>query len=279
MIALMLMGILAADLTTGDITTIAEDYQFTEGPVWMPTGELLFSDIQADTIYKEDHSEFRKPSGKSNGLTLDHEGRLIACEHWNRRITRTEKDGTITVLADAFEGKKFNSPNDAIVRRDGTIYFTDPPYGLEEREAELDFMGVYSISPDGKLSLLVKDFNRPNGIGLSPDQKTLYVADVAENHIRAFSVNDDGSIGAGKIHCEVTNPDGMALDEKGNIWTSSREGIQVFDPDGKHLTTIEFPQWPANCGFGGKDFSTLYVTARTGLYKIQTTVKGLKLGK
>jgi gluconolactonase len=142
----------------------------------------------------------------------------------------------------------------------------------------LDFFGVYSIAPDGEINLLVKDFNRPNGIGLSPDQKTLYVSDVALGHIRSFPVNEDGSIGEGKIHCEVAAPDGMALDEHGNIWTSSAEGIQVFDPSGKQLTTIKFPQMPANCGFGGEDFSTLYVTARTGLYKIETTVKGLKPG-
>jgi gluconolactonase len=281
MIWAMVLTVVAADpsgLVAGDVVTIAEDYEFTEGPVWLRSGELVFSDIPADTNYREDHSVFRKPSGKSNGLTLDVEGRLIACEHWNRRVSRTEKDGSITVMAETFEGKKLNSPNDAIVRGDGTIYFTDPPYGLEGREPDLEFSGVYSIAPDGKVSLLVKDFNRPNGIGLSPDQKTLYVSDVAKGHIRSFPVNDDGSIDEGKIHCDVQNPDGMAVDEKGNIWTSSRQGIQVFDPEGNHLTTIEFPQVPANCGFGGEDNSTLYVTARTGLYKIECNVKGLKPG-
>jgi len=278
MIAVFMMSALAAGLVAGEVETIAEDYEFTEGPVWMRSGELVFSDIPADTNYREDHSVFRKPSGKSNGLTLDVEGRLIACEHWNRRVSRTEKDGSITVLAEEFEGKKLNSPNDAIVRGDGTIYFTDPPYGLEGREPDLDYSGVYSIAPDGKVSLIAKDFNRPNGIGLSPDQKTLYVSDVAKGHIRSFPVKDDGSVGEGKMHCKVAAPDGMAVDEKGNIWTSSASGIQVFDPSGDHLTTIKFPQMPANCGFGGEDNSTLYVTARTGLYKIKCNVKGLRPG-
>ncbi len=279
--AMTLMA-LAADpsgFVAGEVVTIAEDYEFTEGPVWLRSGELVFSDIPADTNYREDHSVFRKPSGKSNGLTLDVQGRLIACEHWNRRVSRTEKDGSITVLAETLDGEKLNSPNDAIVRGDGIIYFTDPPYGLEGREPDLDFSGVYSISPDGVVSLLVKDFNRPNGIGLSPDQKTLYVSDVAKGHIRAFPVNEDGSLGDGKIHCDVPAPDGMAVDEKGNIWTSSATGIQVFDAAGEHLTTIEFPQMPANCAFGGKNFSTLYVTARTGLYKVECNVKGLKPGE
>jgi gluconolactonase len=278
-IALMVVAAGGDDLLAGEVEVVLEELQFSEGPVWLRSGELLFSDIPADTIYRADRSIFRKPSGKSNGLTLDVEGRLIACEHWNRRVTRTEEDGSITVLAEEFEGKKLNSPNDAIVRGDGTIYFTDPPYGLEGRKAELDFSGVYKIAPDGKLSLLKKDFNRPNGIGLSPDQKTLYVADVPLGHIRAFDVNEDGTLGEGRVHCEVPAPDGMAVDEDGRIWTSSASGIQVFDSAGEHVTTIAFPQMPANCGIGGPDNSTLFVTARTGLYKIETNVKGLKPGK
>jgi gluconolactonase len=267
-----------ADYVTGPVETVAEGFLFSEGPVWLTTGELVFSDIPADTIFRTDKSEFRKPSGKSNGLTLDHEGRLIACEHWNRRVTRTEKDGTITVLAETYDSKKLNSPNDVIVRADGTVYFTDPPYGLEGREQEQPCQGVYMIAPDGTLTLLADDFIKPNGIGLSPDEKTLYVADTEGLCIRAFDVAEDGSVSNGRMFCELPYPDGMAIDNRGYVWCTAEDGVRVFTPSGELVHTVIAPQAPANCAFGDEDGKTLYITARTGLYKVRVVTPGMLPG-
>lgn len=258
-------------LTEGPIETVAEGFQFTEGPVWLPSGELVFSDIPADTIFRADKSVFRKPSGKSNGLTLDREGRLVACEHWNRRVTRTENDGSIRVLADNYQGMKFNSPNDAVVRRDGTVFFTDPQYGLEGRDAELPYAGVYAVAPDGAVKLLARDFDKPNGIALSPDEKTLYVADTEAGHIRAFEIAPDDGLLKGRVLCEIPGPDGMCVDARGRLWCTGVGGVHVFEPDGTPIGVIQFPQEPANCTFGGEDGKTLFVTARTGVYRVRCT--------
>ena len=267
---------LGATLCDGPIETVAEGFKFTEGPVWVDD-HLIFSDIPANRIYTEDKEVFREPSNQSNGLTLDAEGRLIAAEHKARRISRTEKDGTITTLADNWEGKKLHSPNDVIVRSDGTIYFTDPPYGGNPKE--LDFQAVYSISPDGKLNKLVDDFIKPNGLALSPDESILYVADTEGKHIRAFDVAKDGSVSKGRVHCELPGPDGIKVDVEGRIWATASDGVRVINTDGTLLETIEFPRNPANCCFGGKDGKTLYVTARQVLYKVRTKVEGIRPGK
>ncbi|GMV92906.1 MAG: gluconolactonase [Candidatus Hydrogenedentota bacterium] len=279
--SILILAAVAApeDYVTGPVETVAEGFQFTEGPVWLTSGELVYSDIPADTIFRTDKSVFRKPSGKSNGLTLDQEGRLIACEHWNHRVSRTEDDGTIVTLADTYEGKKLNSPNDAVVRSDGTIYFTDPPYGLEGREQELPHQGLYSIAPDGTLTLLVDDFIKPNGIGLSPDEKTLYVADTEGLEIRAFDVAEDGSLSNGRVFCDLPYPDGMAIDTKGNVWCTAEDGVRVFTPAGELVHTVVAPQAPANCTFGGNDGKTLYITARTGLYKVGVVTSGILPGR
>lgn len=266
------------DLTVGDVEVVGEGFEFTEGPVWLPSGKLAFSDIPADTVYYADRSVCRKPSGKSNGLTLDLQGRLISCEHWNRRVTRIEKDGSVTVITDAYGGKRYNSPNDVVVRSDGTIFFTDPPYGLEERQAELDHNGVYAVSPEGEVSLLVDDFNRPNGLAFSPDESILYVADTTKSHIRAFDLTQDGKLSNGRVFCKVPFPDGIKVDTQGRVWATSREGVVVIDPEGARVGVITFPQWPANCTFGDDDFKTLYVTARTGVYKVRCTVPGIGPG-
>lgn len=263
-----------AAFTEGEITKIAEKHAFTEGPLYLPEkGHILFSDIPRHHIYNEDGSVFREESGYSNGLTLDNEGRLLAAEHKGRRVSRTEKDGTVVAITDSFEGKPYNSPNDVIVRSDGTIYFTDPPYG--GNKAELDFNGVFRVAPDGKVTAIVKDFNKPNGLALSPDEKVLYVADSEANHIRAFDVAPDGSVSNGRIHSECPGPDGIKVDTEGNIWATAKNGVRVIAPDGKLLETIAFPEQPANCAFGGEDGKTLYVTARTGVYKVKTTVVGV----
>jgi gluconolactonase len=262
---------------------VADGFQFTEGPVWNPAGFLLFSDIPANQIVKfvpgAAPTAFRTPSGNSNGLTYDRAGRLLACEHSNRRVTRQEADGSLTVLASSYDGKKLNSPNDIVVRSDGTIYFTDPPYGIREEQKELPFQGVYKISPEGKLTLLAQDFDRPNGIALSPDEKTLYVDDSARLHIRAFDVAPDGSISHGRILAELKSarqgvPDGMKVDRKGNLYVTGPGGVWVFDKRGKHLGTILMAELPANCGWGDADYRTLYLTARTGLYRIRLKIPG-----
>ncbi|MDZ4860799.1 MAG: SMP-30/gluconolactonase/LRE family protein [Candidatus Hydrogenedentes bacterium] len=271
-----LAAIAAAEtVVTGPVELVADGFLFTEGPVWLATGELVFSDIPKNRIYKADKTVFREPSNNSNGLVLDNEGRLIACEHSARRVTRTEKDGAITVLAEKFEGKKLNSPNDATVRADGTIFFTDPPYGIKKEDQELDFQGVYTIAPDGKLSAVARDFKKPNGIGLSPDGKTLYVADTEGSHIRAFDVAADGSLANNRVFCELPHPDGLSVDQKGYVWCTAEDGVRVLNPKGELVHTVAVPQGPANCGFGDADGKTLYITARTGLYKVRCATPGL----
>lgn len=269
----------AETVTAGPVEMVADGFGFTEGPVWLSSGELVFSDIPNNRIYKSDKSVFREPSNNSNGLILDAEGRLIACEHGSRIVTRTEKDGTITTLASSFEGKRLNSPNDAIVRSDGTIFFTDPPYGIKREEQELDFQGVFAIGPDGTLRNVARDFIRPNGIGLSPDEKTLYVADTEGNHIRAFNLAADGTVSNNRIFCELPGPDGMAIDRKGYVWCTASDGVRVLNPKGELVHTVEVPQAPANCAFGDADGTTLFITARTGLYKVRCVTLGLGFPK
>lgn len=273
---------LAVDFHT-PVEKLAGGFQFTEGPVWVAVGhELLFSDIPANRIvrFKDGTCDtFRKPSNNANGLTLDRQGRLIACEHGLRRVTRTETDGAITVLADHYQGKRLNSPNDAVVRGDGTIYFTDPPYGVRYEEREVDFQGVYRISPDGKtLTLVVKDFHMPNGLAFSPDEKILYINDTERGHIRAFDVAADGTLTYGRVFAGRTpGADGMKVDIEGNVYCTTSAGVMVFNGTGKQLGTFSLPEQPANCAFGDVDGKSLYVTCRTGLYRLRLTVPGFKM--
>ncbi len=284
MTCLLLIGVLAfgvgETLIEGEVELVVEKFMFTEGPLWLPEGRLIFSDIPANTIYFGDKSVFRKPSGESNGLTLDSLGRLVACEHGNRRVTRTEADGSIVALADRYEGKRFNSPNDVVVRSDGSVFFTDPPYGLsgglEGPNAELAFSGVYRIASDGVVTLLAKDFLKPNGLAFSPDEKTLYVADTEGKRIRAFDAAEDGSLSGDRVFCELPGPDGMKVDVRGNVWTTAADGVRVYSPAGELLQTISFPQAPANCAFGDDDDKTLYVTARRSVYKVRTALPGIR---
>ncbi|BCW97395.1 MAG: gluconolactonase [Armatimonadota bacterium] len=271
------------------VEKLAGDFQFTEGPVWVGDA-VLFSDIPADTIYRWDPSGrvsvFRKPSRNSNGLTLDARGHLICCEHGSRSVTRTEKDGSLTTLASQYAGKPLNSPNDADLFSDGTLYFTDPPYGIRPEQQEQKVQGVYRLWPDtGRLELLLSDFDRPNGIAFSPDYRTLYVTDSSSrSHIRSFRVTESGKLLDGKIFATLRDrregiPDGLKVDRQGNVWSTGPGGIWVFDPDGTHLGTILTPEVPANCAWGGKDGRDLYVTARTGLYRIRTLVGGFLPGQ
>ena len=271
------------------VEKVASGFQFTEGPVWDPRGFLLFSDIPANTIYKwtpgaSEAEVYRTPSGHSNGLTLDRAGRLLACEH-DRRVSRTERDGTIGTLADRYRGKRLNSPNDIVVRSDGSIYFTDPPYGLPRQEEgkELDFNGVYRLVPDGTLTLLDDSFVRPNGLAFSPDERTLYVDDSAGMHIRAFDVRPDGTLTNGRLFAELKEagkegvPDGMKVDVRGNVFCAGPGGIWVFGSGGELLGKIETPEVPANLAWGDVDLKTLYITARTGLYWVRVQIGGKPL--
>jgi gluconolactonase len=261
---------------------------FTEGPIWNAEGDfLLFSDIPANQMKKwspdSGITTFRQPSGKSNGLTYDKQKHLIACEHANRRVSRTEPDGTVTTIASHYEGKKLNSPNDVVVKSDGNIYFTDPPYGLtamygEEGGQELDFQGVYRLSGQ-ELTLLVEDFDRPNGLCFSPDESILYIDDTARMHVRAFDVQPDGTLANGRIFAEEEGengvPDGMKVDQQGNVYLTGPDGIWIFDPAGTHLGVIQVPEVTANLGWGEDDWKTLFITATSSIYRIQLKVSGI----
>lgn len=268
---------------SGDPEHLATNFQFTEGPIWLPDNSLLFSDIPANRIYRwtaDNNIEvWREPTGNSNGLTLDREGRLIACEHTTRRVSRTEADGTVITLADRYEGKRLNSPNDVVVKSDGTIYFTDPPYGIEPGDREQPCNGLYRILVDGTLELLIDDFDRPNGLAFSPDESVLYVDDSPRRHVRAFDVQADGQLTNGRIfadmdHPQPGSPDGMKIDEAGRLFVTGATGIWVFELDGTHLGVIVTPERPANCAWGDSDRKSLYITARTSLYRIRVKTPG-----
>lgn len=270
-------------LTSDQPERIATGFQFTEGPVWHPDGYLLFSDIPADRIYKWSPDGtlkvFRQPCGHSNGLTFDRQGRLIACEHSNRRVSRTEADGSVIPLATHYQGRRLNSPNDVVVKSDGSIYFTDPPYGVQPEDRELDFQGVYRIALDGTLMLLVDDFDRPNGLAFSPDESVLYIDDTTRRHVRAFDVLPDGTLAHGRVFAEMQSPatggpDGMKLDVEGNLYVTGPGGTWLFDPAGNHLDTLITPEKPANLAFGDTDRRTLYITARTSVYRVRTRLPG-----
>jgi gluconolactonase len=270
------------------IKRVATGFQFTEGPIWFAgQNYLLFSDIPANKIYKLKTNKqvniFRELSNNSNGLTRDRQGRLIACEHKTRRVTRTEKNGEITILADQFQGKKLNSPNDVVVKSDGTIYFTDPPFGIKLQQQEQPLQGVYCLSPDGKLTIVVDDFERPNGLAFSPDEKKLYIDDSSRHHLRVFAVQENGILTNGKIFYNMKInkpgcPDGMKVDSQGNIYCTGAGGIWVFSPEGNHLGTIVTPEIPANCAWGDADLQTLYITAQTSIYTIRVSIPGLQVG-
>lgn len=266
-------------VVTGPVEEIATGFQFTEGPLWTTELGLVFSDIPADTIFRGDKSVFRRPSGNSNGLTADREGRLIACEHGNRRVSRTEKDGTVATLADRYLGRRLNSPNDVVVRSDGRIFFTDPPYGVKPEERELPFCGVYTIAPDGVLTLLSVYFRSPNGLAFSPDEKTLYIGDSADDFIEAFDVSEDGRLGNARFFAKAPTPDGMKVDARGRVWVTAQDGVRVYAPNGQLAATVAIPEQPANCTFGDSGGNALYVTARTSVYKVACAVPGAGAGR
>lgn len=282
---------------------LAGGFQFTEGPVWHPDGYLLFSDPNANTIYRwsregavsvyrsksgytgMDVGEYRQPG--SNGLTLDAGGLLTINEHGNRRVVRLERPGNVTVLADRYEGKRLNSPNDLVYRSDGGLYFTDPPFGLprafDDPRKELPFSGVYLLR-DGALTLLTRELSGPNGIALSPDEKYLYVSnwDLARKILMRYEVQSDGRIANGRVFHDFTSEpeevglDGVKVDRDGNVYVSAPRGVWVLSPEGKPLARLEPPEHTANFAWGDDDGRGLYLTASTGLYRVRLEIPGVR---
>lgn len=287
------------------IFKLAEGFKFTEGPVWVANegGYLLFSDPNSNTIYKytkdEKLSVFRTPSGYSgadiaeygqpgsNGLALDGEGRLTINEHGNHRVSRLEKDGTLTVLADNYKGKRLNSPNDLVYRSDGALFFTDPPFGLpkffDDQRKELPFSGVYSIYK-GKLQLLTKELSGPNGIAFSPDEKYLYIGnwDEKKKVVMRYEVKPNATLTNGKVFFDMTDApgedaiDGIKVDQKGNLYVSGPGGLWVLSPEGNHLGTIIAPKHVHNMAWGDEDGQTLYLCARSALYRMRLGITGIR---
>ena len=264
--------------------------EWSEGPVFIKNRNMVvWSDIPNDRMLswtpKAGVEIFRSPSGYSNGNFLDLQGQLLTCEHGNRRISRTNKNGEVVTIVDNFNGKKLNSPNDLVVKSDGSIWFTDPPYGIlsdkegHKSESELEGNFVFRYDPIvDKLTLISDDFDKPNGIAFSPDEKLLYIADSGNpKNIRVFNVSEDGeSINKGRVFAEISPgvPDGFRVDTDGNVFTSASDGIQVFTPSGVMLGKILVPERTANCAFGGKNRETLFITASTSLYSIAMNAKG-----
>ena len=269
----------AQDFTDLHIEKVSGGYQFLEGPVWSKEGGyLLFSDVPASKVLKIDSEgikTFRAPSGKTNGNTIDAQGRVLSCESEGRRVVRQDKKGNWEVLADKWEGKRLNAPNDIVVRKDGHIYFTDPAFGNQADKRELDFYGVYHIPPKGSMELVAKPTGRPNGIAFSPKGNILYVANTDDRNIRAYDLDKNGKATNERVFISNIDgpPDGIRVDEKGNLWITCR-GIAVYTAEGKLLHMIEMAEPPANCAFGDGDMETLYITARTSLYRVRVGVKG-----
>jgi gluconolactonase len=283
------------------VEKIATGFTFTEGPIWHPDGYLLFSDMPMDVRRKwtEDGGivEVMKPANKCNGMTLDADLDLIVCEHWTSQLVRARlnADGTEAsreTLASHYGGKELNSPNDVVVKSDGSIYFSDPTYGRMDvfgnpREQDMDVQGVYRLpAGGGELQRVADDYTQPNGLCFSPDEKTLYVNDSGILHIRRYSVNDDGSLSGGEVILDgIGDPDdfaagicdGMKCDEAGNIWVTGPGGVWVVSPDGEHLGTVEVPEHTGNLNWGGPDWNVLYVPSSTSVYRFQCKISGNRL--
>jgi gluconolactonase len=285
------------------VEKVSGGFTFTEGPIWRPSGVLWFSDVVGNVVrqWSPDGKvvELLKPGGYDgdglpaggfvgpNGMTAGPDGAVMLCQHGNRRIVRIAPDMSVTPLVDRFQGRKLNAPNDLVYRSDGTLFFTDPPYGLPGGDAdpakELPFNGVFKLR-GGKLDVIINDLTRPNGIAFSPDERTLYVSNSDETRRiwMRYDVAPDGTVANGRMffdataHTEGGVPDGMKVDVRGNIWATGPSVVFVFSPDGKHLGTIRPPEDPANCAWGD-DGHSLYITAETGIYRLRTLVRGQEL--
>jgi gluconolactonase len=272
--------------------------RWAEGPAYFPAGKyLVWSDIPNNRLMRYDEcndavSVFRQPSNNSNGNTVDRLGRLISCEHLGRRVVRTEFDGTVTVIADRYDGKRLNSPNDVVVKSDGSIWFTDPAYGIdwdyegERAETEIGSYNVYRVDPQsGDVTVVADDFVRPNGIAFSPDESKVYIADTGATHqkhgprhIRVLDVGSDGRLGNSRVFatCEGALFDGFRIDEAGRLWTSAGYKVEVYEPDGTLIGRIKLPEIVANVCFGGYRRNRLYICGTTSLYAYYVLVRGAK---
>ncbi|GLW12449.1 gluconolactonase [Microtetraspora sp. NBRC 13810] len=263
--------------------------RWAEGPVYFPAHRsLVWSDIPNDRMLRWDEetgtvAPFRRPAGYTNGNTLDGQGRLVTCEHGGRRVTRTEHDGSITVIADRHQGRRLNSPNDVVVRSDGSIWFTDPSYGIDSdyeghrAESEIGGCHVYRVDPvSGRVDLVAGDFEQPNGLAFSLDERFIYIADSERGHIRRFRVGDDGTLSAGDVFARCTKGvfDGIRLDAEGRVWAAAEDGVHCHDPDGTLIGKILFPETVSNLVFGGPKRNRLFVTATTSVYSVLLTVNG-----
>jgi gluconolactonase len=271
---------------------VATGFRFLEGPVWDPYQKtLIFSDIMGNGLFCKDRHQsisiFRENSYLANGNTYDRSGRLLTCEHGTSRVTRLEKDGTTTILASHYLGRELNSPNDIIVARDGSVFFTDPTPGRMARvgiprEQDLDFQGVYRIDPEGQLHLLVDDFSKPNGLCLSLDEKFLYVNDTDLQHIRRFRLTAEGALTDGLLWAELHGDepgvaDGMKFDSEGYLYCSGPGGVQIYDSDAKLVGRLLTPEVAANFTWGDEDLCSLYLAATTSLYRLRVRIPGVAL--
>ncbi len=284
---------------TSPLDELYSECRWAEGPVWFADqGSLIWSDNPNERMLRWVEgggvSVFRSASNFSNGNTRDRQGRLVTCEHGTRRVTRTEIDGSITVLADSYQGKRLNSPNDVVVRSDGSVWFTDPTYGIMSNyegyraDPEQETRNVYRLDPQtGEIDAVVTDFGQPNGLAFSPDETILYVADSSSSHdpdrprhIRAFDVVDGRKLANSREYCTIDTglPDGFRVDVYGNVWTSAGDGVHCFGPEGKLLGKILIPQTVANVTFGGPRRNRLFITATRSLYAVYTATIGTSLG-
>ncbi len=261
--------------------------RWLEGPAYFAAGRyLVFSDIPNNQMLRWDETSgavgvFRAPSGYANGNTVDRQGRLVTCEHGNRRVSRTEHDGSVTVLADRYQGMRLNSPNDVVERSDGSIWFTDPSYGIDSdyegyhAESEIGACNVYRIDPgSGEVRLVAGDFVRPNGLAFTLDERQLYIVDTREKHVRRFDVTDAGTRKGGEVFatCTAGSFDGMRLDHQGNVWISAHDGVHVFAPDGTLIGKLHVPEVVSNLAFGGPRRNDLFVTATSTVYALRVNV-------
>jgi gluconolactonase len=265
--------------------------RWTEGPAYFAAGRyLIFSDIPNDRMLRWDETTgavgvFRAPAGYANGHTVDRQGRLISCEHGNRRVTRTEPDGSITVLADRYDGKRLNSPNDVVERADGSVWFTDPSYGIDsdyegdKAESEIGACHVYRIDPvSSEVRIVTDDFLRPNGLAFSLDERRLYIVDTRRKHLRHFDVADDGTLTGGDefAPCTAGSFDGVRLDETGRVWVAAHDGLHCFDQDGTLIGKLRLPEIVSNLTFGGRKRNHLFITATSSVYTIRVNVCGAR---